>query len=141
MSIEKDKIVDLLLRVYFVNNSPAVGGAFVMAWNHGMELDSDPGVTYHEQFADMCENLGLPRELPKPEYPKRVWAAYNAPDGATPIWKTKEVFSGTPKEVREWARVHKGEYHHIGPTERTFTTEKEEYEKWKAKILKDADLI
>ncbi len=137
--INKEKIIDLLLRIEFVNASPAVGGAFVSAWIHG-GVEYTPGLTYTKQFADMCEMVGLPRELPKPKFPQKIWAAYKVKEGKErhDIDAFEEVFSGTLDEVHDWAQSHENEYNHIGSTDRTFETEEEMFEMWKSEILKTA---
>lgn len=135
--MNKEKLIDLVLRIHFVNNFPAVGGAFLMGWAHGMEYQ--PGVTYHEQLADLQESLGLPRKLPRPEYPERIWAAMkteNESDGKAPdISKDIEVFSGSSTEVHAWCQEHKNEYSYMTVTDRTMISEAEAYNNWKAEIL------
>lgn len=136
--IDKNKLIDLLLRIRFVDSSPGVGGAFVMAWAHGMEYN--PGLTYTEQFADMCEAVGLPRELPEPKYPDDLWGAFKRKESSE-YEEFEEVFVGNVHEVSEWCKKHEGEYHHISSTGRTIQTEQEMFDRWKEKVLKGAGLL
>jgi len=133
MDILKEQMQDFLLRLHFVNNSPSVAGALITAWNHGMRFPTNR-VTYYEQFADLCECIGLPRELPKPEYPKEIWAAFKEKHG-TKYAEFDPIFEGHIGAVSDWCKKNKGNYHHMGTTGRYLQTEQEMFEKWKAKVL------
>lgn len=160
--MNKEKLIDLVLRIHFVNNSPGVAGAFIMSWVHGAEYK--PGLTFHEQLADLHEELGLPRELSKPEYPETIWAAFKRPEEQSRVRKSKnkgndantiitvdsvkknnfgdhEVFSGTVDEVHNWCQANEGKYDYMGHTNRTVITEQEAFKIWKEKILKENGLL
>jgi hypothetical protein len=136
----KEQIQDFLLRLHFVNQSPQVGGVFVNAWVHGMSYN--PGVTYHKQFADLCKSVGLPGELPKPEYPEEIWAAYRLKDGRDECTSYDDdleiAFEGHISDVSAWCKANEGNYHHMGSTDRYFQTEQEMFEKWKQSILEQS---
>ena len=133
MNAFKEQIQDFLLKMHFVLQSPAVGAMSLTAWCHGMRFSTDR-ITYNKEFADLCESVGLPRKLPKPEYPKEIWAAFGE-EIINDIAKFDTIFEGHMKVVSEWCKENEGNYHHMGVTGRYFQTEQEMFEKWRTKVL------
>jgi hypothetical protein len=90
----------LVEKVHYTLNHPSMNGAMTMAWVHGMEYD---GPTVKDEMLAAQRLLGMPDELPMPEYPRPRCALLVYPDGQGHDMSTAQIaFVGTGEECREF---------------------------------------
>jgi hypothetical protein len=131
----KEKIIDLLLKLYYNDNNLEYKN-FLPGDKNGEKCIEY--LKINTEFNDVCENLGLPNTLPKPKYPKAVWAAFkfeNTKPGSSLLKNTVEVFAGSMEEVTKWAENNPKTFNFVGPTSRTDMTDEEAYMMWRNGIL------
>jgi hypothetical protein len=97
----------LVEKVHYTLHHPAMNGAMMMAWVHGMEYD---GPTVKDEMLAAQRLLGMPDELPKPEYPEELSALLIYPDGQGHDMSVAQLaFVGTGKECGDFIDKHPDE--------------------------------
>lgn len=108
----------LVEKVHYTLNHSSMNGAMTMAWAHGMEYD---GPNVRDEMLAAQRLLGMPDELPMPEYPKQRTALLVYLDGQGHDMSTAQLaFVGTGEECRDFCDKYPDEQFVFAGSEKMF---------------------